>query len=92
MCAENNDPLNASSGDTSATSSAATAATSDAWISSRFEPRCSTVKSGCSASVVAIDHAFLSYDAVPETLRRSNLGRLVVGAPVDVSAARGLHE
>ena len=39
---------------------------------------------GVCLTVVAIDHAFLSYDAVPETLRRSNLGRLAVGSPVDL--------
>ena len=42
---------------------------------------------GVCLTVVAIEGAQLSFDAVPETLRRSNLGRLEVGSPVDLERA-----
>ena len=39
---------------------------------------------GVCLTVVAIDGARLSFDAVPETLRRTNLGALDAGSPVDL--------
>jgi riboflavin synthase len=43
--------------------------------------------SGVCLTVVAVDDALLSFDAVPETLERSSLGRLVQGARVNVEPA-----
>ncbi len=47
---------------------------------------------GVCLTVVAIDGSRLAFEAVPETLRRTNLGALAPGAPVDlerpVSSAR----
>ncbi|HJL16008.1 MAG TPA: riboflavin synthase [Sandaracinaceae bacterium LLY-WYZ-13_1] len=52
----------------------------------------SVAVNGVCLTVVAIDGARLAFEAVPETLRRTNLGALAVGSPVDlerpVSAAR----
>lgn len=39
---------------------------------------------GVCLTVVAIDGARLAFEAVPETLRRTNLGALEVGSPVDL--------
>lgn len=39
---------------------------------------------GVCLTVVAIDGPRLSFEAVPETLRKTNLGTLEVGAPVDL--------
>lgn len=39
---------------------------------------------GCCLTVVAIDGDCLSFDAGPETLKRTNLGRLVAGSPVNL--------
>jgi riboflavin synthase len=39
---------------------------------------------GVCLTVVAIDGARLAFEAVPETLRRTNLGRLEAGSPVDL--------
>lgn len=39
---------------------------------------------GVCLTVVAIEGARLAFEAVPETLRRSNLGALGVGSPVDL--------
>ena len=39
---------------------------------------------GVCLTVVAIDGDRLAFDAVPETLRRTNLGRLAVGSPVNL--------
>ncbi|HEY8430529.1 MAG TPA: riboflavin synthase, partial [Sandaracinaceae bacterium] len=39
---------------------------------------------GVCLTVIAIDGTRLSFEAVPETLRRSNLGLLEVGSPVDL--------
>src|SRR5207253_3762029 len=43
--------------------------------------------SGVCLTVVAVDDARLSFDAVPETLDRSSLGRLAPGARVNVEPA-----
>jgi riboflavin synthase len=43
--------------------------------------------SGVCLTVVAVDDALLSFDAVPETLERSSLGRLAPGARVNVEPA-----
>jgi riboflavin synthase len=43
--------------------------------------------SGVCLTVVAVDDALLSFDAVPETLERSSLGRLAQGARVNVEPA-----
>jgi riboflavin synthase len=43
--------------------------------------------SGVCLTVVAVDDALLSFDAVPETLERSSLGRLARGARVNVEPA-----
>ncbi len=42
---------------------------------------------GVCLTVVAIEEAKLSFEAVPETLRRTNLGALDVGSPVDLERA-----
>ena len=42
---------------------------------------------GCCLTVVAIDGELLSFDAVPETLRRTTLGRLAPGAAVNLEPA-----
>ena len=42
---------------------------------------------GCCLTVVAIDGDLLSFDAVPETLRRTTLGRLAPGARVNLEPA-----
>lgn len=42
---------------------------------------------GCCLTVTAIDGDRLSFDAVPETLRRSSLGRLVAGSLVNLEPA-----
>ncbi|HET6850136.1 MAG TPA: riboflavin synthase [Gaiellales bacterium] len=42
---------------------------------------------GCCLTVVAIDGDLLSFDAVPETLRRTTLGRLRPGAVVNLEPA-----
>jgi riboflavin synthase len=39
---------------------------------------------GCCLTVVAIDGELLAFDAGPETLQRTNLGRLVVGSNVNM--------
>lgn len=39
---------------------------------------------GVCLTVVAIDGARLAFEAVPETLRRTNLGALAAGSPVDL--------
>ena len=39
---------------------------------------------GCCLTVVAIDGDLLSFDAGPETLQRTNLGRLIAGSPVNL--------
>jgi riboflavin synthase len=43
--------------------------------------------SGVCLTVVAVDDALLSFDAVPETLERSSLGRLAPGGRVNVEPA-----
>jgi riboflavin synthase len=42
---------------------------------------------GCCLTVTAIDGDRLSFDAVPETLRRSTLGALETGSPVNLEPA-----
>jgi riboflavin synthase len=42
---------------------------------------------GCCLTVTAIDGARLAFDAVPETLRRTTLGTLAAGAPVNLEPA-----
>lgn len=42
---------------------------------------------GVCLTVIAIDGPRLAFEAVPETLRRTNLERLSVGAPVDLERA-----
>jgi riboflavin synthase len=42
---------------------------------------------GVCLTAVAVDDGVLDFDAVPETLRRSSLGRLASGAPVNVEPA-----
>jgi riboflavin synthase len=42
---------------------------------------------GCCLTAVGIDESRLAFDAVPETLRRTALGRLVPGAAVNVEPA-----
>ena len=42
---------------------------------------------GCCLTVVAIDGELLSFDAVPETLRRTTLGRLAPGSAVNLEPA-----
>ena len=42
---------------------------------------------GVCLTAVAVDDGVLDFDAVPETLRRSSLGRLAGGAPVNVEPA-----
>jgi riboflavin synthase len=42
---------------------------------------------GVCLTVVAMEGRALSFQAVPETLRRTNLGALAVGSPVDVERA-----
>jgi riboflavin synthase len=42
---------------------------------------------GCCLTVTAIDGDLLSFDAVPETLRRSTLGRLHAGSQVNLEPA-----
>jgi len=42
---------------------------------------------GCCLTVVAVDGDRLAFDAVPETLRRSTLGRLAAGASVNLEPA-----
>jgi riboflavin synthase len=42
---------------------------------------------GCCLTVTAIDGVRLAFDAVPETLRRTTLGRLAPGAPVNLEPA-----
>ncbi|HYW29821.1 MAG TPA: riboflavin synthase [Gaiellales bacterium] len=42
---------------------------------------------GCCLTVVAVDGDRLSFDAVPETLRRTTLGRLRTGALVNLESA-----
>lgn len=42
---------------------------------------------GCCLTVTAVDGAQLSFDAVPETLRRTTLGALAEGAPVNLEPA-----
>ena len=44
----------------------------------------SIAMNGCCLTVVAIDRQRLSFDAGPETLKRTNLGRLIVGSPVNL--------
>jgi riboflavin synthase len=42
---------------------------------------------GCCLTVTAVDGAAVSFDAVPETLRRTNLGRLAAGSRVNLEPA-----
>jgi len=42
---------------------------------------------GVCLTAVAVDDGLLDFDAVPETLRRSSLGRLAGGAPVNIEPA-----
>jgi riboflavin synthase len=42
---------------------------------------------GCCLTVTAIDGVRLAFDAVPETLRRTTLGALAAGAPVNLEPA-----
>ena len=42
---------------------------------------------GCCLTVTVVDGARLSFDAVPETLRRTTLGALAVGVPVNLEPA-----
>jgi riboflavin synthase len=42
---------------------------------------------GVCLTAVAVDGGVLDFDAVPETLRRSSLGRLASGAPVNIEPA-----
>lgn len=42
---------------------------------------------GVCLTVVAIDHTAFAFEAVPETLRRTNLGALVIGARVNLERA-----
>ena len=44
----------------------------------------SVAVNGCCLTVVAIDHTRLTFDAVPETLARTNLGRLKPGSRVNL--------
>lgn len=66
--------------------------TDGAVVHERAQLGDSIAVNGVCLTVVAIDGARLAFDAVPETLRKTNLGALEVGSPVDlerpVSGAR----
>jgi riboflavin synthase len=47
----------------------------------------SVAVSGCCLTVTAIADASLAFDAVPETIARTNLGRLVTGSAVNLEPA-----
>jgi riboflavin synthase len=47
---------------------------------------------GCCLTVVAVDGAALSFDAVPETLRRTSLAELVAGASINLEPALAAGE
>ena len=47
----------------------------------------SVALNGCCLTATAVEDGRLSFDAVPETLRRTALGRLVPGSHVNVEAA-----
>jgi riboflavin synthase len=42
---------------------------------------------GCCLTAVAVDDGRIAFDAVPETLARTSLGRLAAGSPVNVEPA-----
>ena len=44
----------------------------------------SVAVNGCCLTVVEVDGPSLGFDAVPETLRRTNLGKLGLGSPVNI--------
>lgn len=47
----------------------------------------SVALNGVCLTAIAVDDGVVAFDAVPETLRRSSLGRLEAGAPVNVEPA-----
>ena len=52
----------------------------------------SIANNGCCLTVVHIDGAKLSFDAGPETLAKTNLGELKVGAPVNLERSLRLSD
>jgi riboflavin synthase len=50
-------------------------------------PGDSIAVAGCCLTVAAIDNGALEFDAVPETIARTNLGRLVAGSEVNLEPA-----
>lgn len=47
----------------------------------------SVAVNGCCLTVTAVEGGVLSFDAIPETLERTNLGDLVAGSPVNLERA-----
>ena len=50
-------------------------------------PGDSVAVSGCCLTVTAVTNGSLTFDAVPETIARTNLGRLAAGAEVNIEPA-----
>jgi len=50
-------------------------------------PGDSVAVSGCCLTVTAVTNGSLAFDAVPETIARTNLGRLAAGAEVNIEPA-----
>ncbi|MEC7526094.1 MAG: riboflavin synthase [Myxococcota bacterium] len=61
--------------------------TEGAVVQHRAQIGDSIAVNGVCLTVVAIEDARLSFEAVPETLRRTNLGQLEVGSPVNLERA-----
>ena len=56
------------------------------------KPGDSIAVAGCCLTATAVENGSLAFDAVPETVARSNLGRLAVGAEVNLEPALRVGE
>jgi riboflavin synthase len=56
------------------------------------KPGDSIAVAGCCLTAIAVENGSLAFDAVPETIARSNLGRLVEGSEVNLEPALRVGE
>jgi riboflavin synthase len=58
-----------------------------AWTAAEAKPGDSIAVAGCCLTATAVEDGSLEFDAVPETIARTNLGRLATGAEVNLEPA-----